>query len=78
MNLPVRPAAASRREFFRGTARWGLVSLLIGIATRNLRRMSGREVNFGCINDGWCADCTAFARCQLPDAFSARRKLTGG
>jgi len=59
----------NRREFFRGTARYGLVTLLAigaGLVTRTKR--GGQR----CIGQGICRGCGVFDTCGLPQALSAK------
>jgi hypothetical protein len=61
----------SRREFFRGAARYGLLALVTAaasLAVRN-RTLAGQR----CVNRGICSGCDIFARCGLPQALSAKR-----
>jgi hypothetical protein len=60
----------SRREFFRATARYGLltlVSVAAGLAARP-RTLAGQR----CVNRGICSGCGLFAGCGLPAALSAK------
>jgi hypothetical protein len=66
----------SRREFFRATARYGLlalVSVAAGLAARP-RKFSGQH----CVNRGICSGCGIFAACGLPPALSAKRAQEKG
>jgi hypothetical protein len=61
----------SRREFFRATARYGLlvlVSVAASLAARP-RTPGGQR----CVNRGICSGCGIFADCGLPQALSAKR-----
>ena len=62
--------AESRREFFRSTARYGLLGLLAGAAGLAFRRQAlpGQR----CINRGICPSCGVFDTCGLPQALSAK------
>ena len=63
--------AESRREFFRATARYGLlalVSVAASLAARP-RTPDGQR----CVNRGICSGCGVFADCGLPQALSAKR-----
>lgn len=63
--------AESRREFFRGAARYGLLALVTaaaGLAART-RTPAGQI----CVNRGICSGCGVFASCGLPQALSANR-----
>ena len=76
MNL-TRPTESSRREFLTGSARYLLLGVLTacGVLAKVRRRP---PVGGKCINAGLCQGCSIFARCELPIALFARRKLTGG
>jgi hypothetical protein len=62
--------ADSRREFFRATARYGLLALVSAAATLAARRrpVAGEQ----CVNRGICSGCVVFADCGLPQALSAK------
>jgi hypothetical protein len=61
----------SRREFFRATARYGLLALVSAAAMLAARP----RTPFGqhCVNRGICSGCALFAGCGLPQALSAKR-----
>jgi hypothetical protein len=61
--------SVSRREFLRGTARYGLLALMAGLTVSSLK--NGRKQK--CLNQGLCGGCSVFARCELPQAVSAKR-----
>jgi hypothetical protein len=66
----------SRREFFRATARYGLlavVSVAASLAARP-RTPGGQR----CVNRGICNGCGIFADCGLPQALSAKRAREKG
>jgi hypothetical protein len=66
----------SRREFFRATARYGLlalVSVAACVAARP-RTLSGQS----CVNQGICSGCGIFASCGLPPALSAKHAQEKG
>jgi hypothetical protein len=67
--------AENRREFFRATARYGLLGLLTAAAGVAVRRQAlpGQE----CVNRGICSSCGVFASCGLPQALSAKATLKG-
>lgn len=69
--LPQKPE--SRREFFRGAARYGLLSLLAAAASLSARKrtLTGQR----CVNRGLCGNCGVFEGCGLPQALSAKRYL---
>ncbi len=71
MKMPDQDRGASRREFLRGSARYGLLSLFVitGLAVRKDLGLSPRQ---DCINGGVCSGCSAFVDCSLPPALSAR------
>ena len=60
----------SRREFFRATARYGLLALVSAAACLVARpRGPGGQ---RCVNSGICSSCGVFAECGLPQALSAK------
>ena len=66
----------SRREFFRATARYGLLALLSVAASLAARpRTPGGQ---RCVNRGICSGCGVFADCGLPQALSAKRAQQKG
>jgi hypothetical protein len=66
----------SRREFFRATARYGLLALLSVAASLAARpRTPGGQ---RCVNRGICSGCGIFADCGLPQALSAKRAQQKG
>jgi hypothetical protein len=66
----------SRREFFRATARYGLLALVSAAAALATRRRmpSGQR----CVNRGICSSCGIFADCGLPSALSAKHAQEKG
>jgi len=66
----------SRREFFRATARYGLLALVSAAAALATRRRmpSGQR----CVNRGICRSCGSFANCGLPAALSAKHAQEKG
>jgi hypothetical protein len=68
------PAAklGSRREFFRATLRYGLLSLLAAAASLAARKPASSSQR--CINRGICGDCGVFAQCALPRALSVKQQ----
>jgi len=66
----------SRREFFRATARYGLLALVSVAASLAARpRTPGGQ---RCVNRGICSGCGIFADCGLPQALSAKRAQQKG
>jgi hypothetical protein len=66
----------SRREFFRATARYGLLALVRVAASLAARpRTPGGQ---RCVNRGICSGCGIFADCGLPQALSAKRAQQKG
>ena len=66
----------SRRDFFRATARYGLLALVGAIAALAARpRMPAGQ---HCVNRGICSSCGIFAACGLPQALSAKRAKEKG
>ncbi len=61
----------NRREFFRATARYGLLAL-VGAATWLAARPRG-PLGQRCVNQGICSSCGVFAECGLPQALSAKQ-----
>jgi hypothetical protein len=66
----------SRREFFRATARYGLLALVSVAASlaAGPRTPGGQR----CVNRGICSGCGIFADCGLPQALSAKRAQQKG
>jgi hypothetical protein len=66
----------SRREFFRVTARYGLLALVsvAAILAARPRALGGQR----CVNRGICSGCGIFADCGLPQALSAKRAQQKG
>ena len=61
----------NRREFFRATARYGLLALVSVAASLAARpRTPGGQ---SCVNRGICSSCDIFAGCGLPQALSAKQ-----
>lgn len=85
--------ATSRREFFRRTARYGMLSLLGALGVWVVRRGDLSSGNQGCpqsadsdpaiagtlpiLPDG-CSACSLLARCELPQAISIRQRQAKG
>ena len=78
MNNRAELQTSSRREFFRGSARYGLLSALAGIALWNARHPGGFSFDRSCINEGVCGACPVFAGCGLPPALLTRKASVGG
>lgn len=67
--------SSSRREFFRGAARYVLLSGLAALAVLGVaRRCPGGQT---CVNRGLCRGCTEFEDCELPAALSAKLTKPG-
>ena len=66
----------SRREFFRATARYGLLTL-VGAATWLVARPRD-PLGQRCVNQGICSSCGSFAECGLPQALSAKQAKKRG
>jgi hypothetical protein len=75
--MPLLPReVGSRREFFRATARYGLLALVSAGACLAARpRKAGGQ---RCVNRGICSSCDIFAECGLPQALSAKRAQEKG
>ena len=73
MSLTTKPAG-NRREFFRATTRYGLLSLLTAAA---VVVRQNRPAGQTCVNRGLCRGCAVFSDCGLPRALSAKRVLGG-
>jgi hypothetical protein len=67
----------SRRELCTGALRYAALGVLTaGGAALYAKRQ--RLLRQGiCINDGICAGCTIFNKCELPPALSARKVPVG-
>jgi hypothetical protein len=63
---------ANRRDFFRGGARYALLTALGAVSATLFRRSGGKLTGQTCINQGICSKCTTFADCGLPQALSAK------
>lgn len=68
-------ASSNRREFFRGLARYGLLSTLAGLAC--IAGTRGRLKGQRCVNRGVCGGCVAFDGCGLPQALSIKAFRAG-
>jgi hypothetical protein len=66
----------SRREFFRGAARYSLLALITVAASLAVRPRT--PAGQRCVNRGICSGCDLFAGCGLPQALSAKHYRTGG
>jgi hypothetical protein len=76
MRISLQKVESSRREFFRATARYGmlaLVSVAASLAARP-RTPDGQR----CVNRGICSSCGVFDGCGLPQALSAKRAQVKG
>jgi hypothetical protein len=60
----------SRREFFRGAARYGLLALVTAAASLAVRTRA--PAGQRCVNRGICSGCGVFASCGLRQALSAK------
>lgn len=65
---------ASRREFLRGSARYGALSLCAAVTLWNLRQGARFLSTETCRNDGLCAGCAVFDECGLPNALSFKSR----
>jgi hypothetical protein len=72
MMRPVRCLGGNRREFLRAAARYGLLSLLVGLAVGNTWNRKR-----ACINPGPCRQCPIFPECSLPPAGAVRAHREG-
>ena len=72
MKNPFSNEPVGRREFLRGTVRYGL---LTGFAALGVRAISqrGRLGNQTCTNEGICRGCPTYSDCELPQALSAKQ-----
>jgi hypothetical protein len=63
--------AQNRRDFFRASARYGLLGLLSAAAVLAIRRgsLSGQT----CGRSGICKGCGELAACGLPQALSIKQ-----
>jgi hypothetical protein len=66
----------NRREFFRTSGRYALLSGLVALAAITTVRRRGPGGR--CVNAGLCNACLVFADCHLPQAISARFVKAGG
>jgi hypothetical protein len=73
-NLPKR--LESRREFLRGAARGGLLTLLVAVGALAARRRGAGAQR--CVNLGVCRGCGVYVSCGLPAALSAKGAQSGG
>jgi hypothetical protein len=60
----------TRREFFRGTARWALLGTIAALSAVQLRKSAQQQHR--CERKGICAGCAVFSTCGLPAALSAK------
>jgi hypothetical protein len=65
---------ASRREFLRGAARYGLLSLMAALTAVGLQKGWNQK----CQNQGLCSGCSVLGDCGLPQAISFKRAQGGG
>jgi hypothetical protein len=78
MNLPAIGEVASRREFLRGSARYGLLTALVMAAAALGSRQSNVSINSRvCSSHGLCGGCSRLDGCGLPQAFAFKR-VPGG
>jgi len=71
--MSLTQTVGSRREFLRGTARYGLLTLMAAVAARIARTRTVGPQTY--VNRGPCGGCPVFAGCDLPKANSLRREL---
>jgi hypothetical protein len=76
MKTPGQDRGASRREFLRGSTRYGLLSLF-AITIVAVRKDLSFTLEQECLNRGVCPGCSAFKDCGLPAALSAKRTTEG-
>jgi hypothetical protein len=69
---------ANRREFFRGGARYALLTALGAVSAILFKRSGGKLTGQTCLNQGICSKCTVFTGCGLPQALSAKQVKRGG
>lgn len=76
MKKSVTQQTASRREFLRGLARFGGLSLCAGVGwtCRQQLRFPGQT----CLQLSFCGNCTQLATCSLPPARLAKDIPAGG
>jgi len=67
-------ARQSRREMFRGSARYLILGGLAVLSAGLVARGSGSSARDRCPRSSRCRDCTAFSDCGLPQARSARNQ----
>ena len=66
-------ARANRRDFFRGGARYALLTVLGVVSAVLFRRSGGRLSGQVCTNQGICSGCMAYTGCGLPQALSRKQ-----
>jgi hypothetical protein len=66
-------AAANRREFLRGGARYTLLAGLAAVSALLVRRRGAVLPGQTCINNTICRGCTAVSGCGLPQALSFKQ-----
>ncbi|MHC1764851.1 MAG: hypothetical protein AB9869_11205 [Verrucomicrobiia bacterium] len=76
MRTPGHSDNASRREFLRGTARYGLLTLIVALILPNLRK-ARMPSDVECPDQGPCGGCPVLATCIKPQA-TASRNPSGG
>ena len=78
MQMPGPHNVASRREFLRGTARYGVLSLLAGVTVLGLRKDPRIPGDSNCLERSVCGGCAVLDRCDQPRAASEKLALRGG
>ena len=69
MKNPFSNEQIGRREFLRGSVRYGLLAGLAAVVARVVSNRSGET----CTNQGICSGCPTFTGCELPQALSAKQ-----
>ena len=69
MKKPFSNEPMDRREFLRGSLRYGLLAGLAALTARTLTRRGAQS----CTNEGICRGCPVYTGCELPQALSAKQ-----
>jgi hypothetical protein len=78
MNEADHSRGPNRREFMRDGFRYAVLTGLAAVSATLFKRSGGKLSGQTCINQGICRNCTAYTRCGLPQALSARQAKRGG
>jgi len=70
---PRSPLSLGRRDFLRGSIRYGLLTALAAVGAAATRNRGGQLPGQTCANDGICSPCPNAADCGLPQALSFRQ-----